>query len=142
MKTHELCETFTPFNIKGKGFRNLTGNFPHKSSRGNLYVMIMYDNDSNEILAEPIKHRQAATIRDALLKVHKVLKARGSDPKFYIMDNGCSSDLKEAMNKYEIDLQLAPPHMHRRNSAERAIRTCKNHFIAGFSTTYPDFPIR
>ena len=43
---------------------------------------------------------------------------------------------------YEIDLQLAPPHMHRRNAAERTIRTCKNHFIAGFSTTDPDLPIR
>ena len=47
----------------------------------------------------------------------KFLKARGSEPKFYIMDNECSSDLKEAMKKYGIDFQLAPPHMHRKNAA-------------------------
>ena len=61
----------------------------------------------------------------------KFLKARGSEPKFYIMDNECSSDLKEAMKKYGIDFQLAPPHMHRKNAAERSTRTYKNHFIYG-----------
>ena len=45
------------------------------------------------------------------------------------MNNECSSDLKEAMKKYEIDFQLAPPHRHRINAAERAIRTYKNHLI-------------
>ena len=58
------------------------------------------------------------------------------------MDNKCSIDLKEAMKKYEIDFQLDPPHMHRQNTAERAIRTCKNHFISELSTTDPDLPIR
>ena len=77
-------------------------------------------------------NRQAATICHALLKFHKVPKARVSDPKFYIMDNECYSDLKEAMKKCEIDFQL---------EAERAIRTCKNHFIDGLSTTDPYFPI-
>ena len=57
------------------------------------------------------------------------------------MDNECSSDLKEAMKKYEIYFQLAPPHVHRQNAAERSIRTFKNHFISGFSTIYPDFRI-
>ena len=59
--------------------------------------MVMYDYGSNEILSEPIKKRQAATIRDAFLNIHKVLKARGSKPKVHIMENGCSSELKEAM---------------------------------------------
>ena len=82
VKTHELCATVIPFNIKRKGFSDLTDAFPHKSSRGNLHVMVMYDYDSNAILVEPIKNRQAETIRDAFLNIQKVLKARGSDPKF------------------------------------------------------------
>ena len=40
---------------------------------------------------------QAETICDAFLKMHKILKSRGCGPKFYIMGNDCSSDLKEAM---------------------------------------------
>ena len=68
-------------DMKRKGFSDLTGVFPHMSSRGNLDVMVMYDYDSNKILAEPIKKRQAETIQDAFLKIHKVLKSRGSEPK-------------------------------------------------------------
>ena len=55
VKTHELCTTIIPINLKRKGFSDLTGFSPYKSSRGNLYVMVMYDYDSNTILAEPIK---------------------------------------------------------------------------------------
>ena len=85
MMTNELCETIIHFNINRKCFSDLTGDFPHKSRRGNLYVMVMYDYDINTIMAKPIKNRQAETIRDAFLNTHKVLKSRGSEPKFYIM---------------------------------------------------------
>ena len=70
------------------------------------------------------------------------LKARGSDTKVYIIENKCSSDLKEAMKKYEIDFQLDPSQMHKQNAAEQSIKTCKKHFIYGFWTTDSDFPIR
>ena len=45
------------------------------------------------------KNGQSETIRDALLKIHKILRSRGSDPKVYIMENECSSYLKEAIKK-------------------------------------------
>ena len=57
------------------------------------------------------------------------------------MDNEASSDMKYSMTKHKISFQLAPPHIHRRNAAERAIRTFKNHFVASFSTTDPSFPV-
>ena len=44
-------------SISGRFFRNQTGRFPHTSSRGTKYVMVFYDYDLNEILAEPIKYR-------------------------------------------------------------------------------------
>ena len=56
--------------------------------------MVLYDYDSNEILAEPINNSQASNTRDNLLNIHKVLKAIGSNTKVYIMDNKCYSDLK------------------------------------------------
>ena len=118
VNTHDLCATIIPFNLKRKGFSDTTSAFLHKSSGRNFYVMVMYDHDSNAILAERIKNRQAETIRDAFLKFYKVLKARGSDPKVYIMYNDCSSYFKEAMKKYEVDFQLDPPHMHRQNAVE------------------------
>jgi hypothetical protein len=37
--------------------------------------------------------------------------------------------------------QLVPPHCHRTNAAERAIRAFKEHFKYSFATVDPDFPI-
>ena len=61
---------------------------------------------------------------------------------YIFLDNEVSADLKWAMTKNEIDWQLATPYQHRANAAERAIRTFKNHFIAGLSSVHPDFPIK
>jgi hypothetical protein len=40
-----------------------------------------------------------------------------------------------------IDYQLVPPHCHRRNAAERAMRTFKEHFVSGISSVDPSFPM-
>jgi hypothetical protein len=45
------------------------------------------------------------------------------------------------MQDSDINFQSAPPQVHRKNAAERAIRTFKNHFIAGLSSTDPNFPL-
>ena len=37
-----------------KGFFDLTGRFPYTSSRGNNYIFVLYDFDSNAILATPL----------------------------------------------------------------------------------------
>ena len=57
------------------------------------------------------------------------------------MDNEASSDMKDSMTKHKISFQLSPPHIHRRNAVEQAIRTFKNHFVASFSTTDTNFPM-
>jgi hypothetical protein len=46
------------------------------------------------------------------------------------------------MADHDITVQLVPPGIHRANAAERAIRTFKNHIIAGLCSTDPDFPIQ
>jgi hypothetical protein len=40
-----------------------------------------------------------------------------------------------------VEYQLVPPHCHRRNTAERDIRTFKENFVAGFSSVDPTFPL-
>ena len=49
--------------------------------------------------------------------------------------------MKEVIVKHKLDLQLSPSQIHHYNTAERAIRSCRNNFIPGFSTTYTDFPV-
>ena len=70
------------------------------------------------------------------------LKDRGLKPLINIMDNEASKELKRYITlDEEMKYELVPPHIHRRNSAERAIATFKYHLISGFHTAYPDFPM-
>jgi hypothetical protein len=49
--------------------------------------------------------------------------------------------MKTYFKQNNIKYQLAPPGQHRTNAAERAIRTFKNHLIAGLCSLDDDFPI-
>ena len=46
------------------------------------------------------------------------------------------------MTKNKIKFQLVPPHLHRANAAERAIRIWKNHFIAILYGLDPSLPLQ
>ena len=118
-----------------------TGQFPILSSTGMRYVLVLYDYDSNAILAEPLKNRTGPEIHRAYKKLHQLLVSHGLRPKLQRLDNECSTLLKKFMRDENVDFQLVPPHLHRRNAAERAIRTWKNHFIAGLCTVDPNFPL-
>jgi hypothetical protein len=74
-----------------------------------------------------------------MLMIEK-LALSGHPPKLHIMDNEASVIIKAALVKHTVNYQLVPPHLHRRNSAERAIQTCKAHFIAGLCSTDPNYP--
>ena len=37
---------------------------------------------------------------------------------------------------------MAPPHIHRRNAAKRAIQTVKHHFLAGLASCNKNFPLQ
>ena len=59
-----------------------------------------------------------------------------------MLDNETSKVLIEAMKNENVTFELVSPHQHRRNAAERAIRTMKNYLLAGLVTCHPDFPMR
>lgn len=141
VRTHDCVAQIIPFSQANKGYMDLTGRFPHKSSRGNEYILVVYDYDSNAILAEALKSRTASSITNGWKKIHQQLMRRGVSPNLYLLDNEVSSDLKWAMTKAEVNWQLATPYLHRANAAERAIRTFKKHLIAGLATAHPDFPV-
>ena len=39
------------------------------------------------------------------------------------MANEAANEIKQAIKKYKVTYQLTPPHIHRINAAEHAIRT-------------------
>jgi hypothetical protein len=49
-KNYTARATIKPFVVKHKAYHDLTGQFPHRSSRGNECILIVYDYDSNSIL--------------------------------------------------------------------------------------------
>ena len=69
------------------------------------------------------------------------LLTRGLSVDLQILDNEASAAYKEAiMLKWHSKFQLVPPEMHRRNQAERAIRTFKDHFLAILAGVDKSFP--
>ena len=68
------------------------------------------------------------------------LATAGAPPAIHIMDNEASAAMQRTIHAYNCKLQLVPPHVHRRNSTEGAIRTFKDHFLAVLAGTNPSFP--
>ena len=122
-------------------YSDQTGRLPHPSSNGNNYLVVAYDYDSNSILLRPIKNRSAGQLTEAIADIHRTLARGGCKPKFHRLDNECSVELKQFFDQNHIGYQLVPPHEHRSNAAERAIRTAKNHLAAGWWSMDPNFPM-
>jgi hypothetical protein len=126
---------------QGQLYTDLTGKFPVRSSKGNSYVMLCYIYDCNYIKVVPMKSRSASEWVKSYDSIHKELSVKGFKPKLQTLDNEASTDLKNYFTANDIAYQLVPPHCHRRNAAERAIRTFKEHFVAGLSSVDPSFPM-
>jgi hypothetical protein len=71
------------------------GRFPVVSSKGNKYIMILYDHDSNAILAQSIKDRTAPELLKAFKVMEQELVARGLKPKLMKLDNEAQIFLKD-----------------------------------------------
>jgi hypothetical protein len=70
------------------------------------------------------------------------LVSEGFKPKLNIMDNQAMKYIEKILAEEECKLQLIKPHSHRVNTAECAIQTFKDAFIAALATTDSDFPLQ
>ena len=128
-------------NFSGKNYTNQTGRFPVTSIRGFKYIMVAYDHDSNTIHAKPMKNCSGPELLKNYTEIHNLLSESGLAPKMHYLDNECPTVLQKFMTAKDERFQLVPPHLHRRNSAERVIQTFKNHFIAGLASVNKHFPV-
>ena len=124
-----------------KIYTDQTGRFPTRSSRGNQYIMVLAEVDSDAILVEAMRNRTAGEMVKTYNKLIHRLKACGIQPKHHILDNECSEEFKKAIKSHNMTYQLVPPHDHRRNLAERAIQTFKAHFISILCGVDENFPM-
>lgn len=132
MRTYDVRETI---------FSDQTGQFPTQSQKGNKYIMVMVEIDSNAILVEPMKSRKDAEMIRAYDALVLRLRRAGIVPKKHVLDNEISENMKAHIkDDCKFSLELVPPGCHRRNAAEVAIRNFKAHFLSVLAGTAENFP--
>ena len=62
-KQHDVYSSV--YDVRSTIFSDQTGRFPTRSQRGNKYLMIMVEIDSNAILVEPLSSRKDAELTRA-----------------------------------------------------------------------------
>jgi hypothetical protein len=103
--------------------------------------MVCYFFDCSYVKVVLMKSRFTSEWVKAYDHIHQELTAKGFKPKLQTLDNKASAALKNFFTTNDVEYQLVLPHCHRRNAAERAIRTFKEHFVAGLSSVDPNFPL-
>ena len=78
-------------------FLDQTGQFLKKSQRGNKYLMVMVDIDSNAILVEPLKSLKDTELTRAYHVLMLRLKNAGIVPHKHALDNEVSSAMTEVI---------------------------------------------
>ena len=102
--------------------------------------MVAWHSESNAILVRAFQSKHDSHRIAAYQHLHHRLAQRHAEPDVHILDNEVSTAFKHTIEANNCTVQLVPPHVHRRNRAERAIRTFKDHFLALLAGTDPHFP--
>ena len=129
------------YDVRETIFSDQTGQFPTTSQRGNKYIMVMVEIDSNAILVEPMKSKNDKEMIRAYDVLVGRLQRANIHPKKHVLDNEISNNMKQHIHqKYKFEIELVPPGNHRRNAAEVAIRNFKAHFLSVLAGTAESFP--
>jgi hypothetical protein len=103
--------------------------------------MVLIKMDSNAILVAAMKNRSTGEMICAYQELVDCLHSAGIQPKLHLLDNKCSTEFKERIKSNDMEYLLAPPHDHRRNIAETAIKVFKAHFISILCRCDTSFPL-
>ena len=98
IKNHEHIVQVTAVkfkDLKGISSSDQTGVFPHISSRGNRYIMVMEDSDTGPILAVVIRSRKKEHLLGGFIEIHNTLKKEGINLVLHEIDNEFSNKLIE-----------------------------------------------
>ena len=121
---------------------DLTVRSPVTSKRGNKYLFILYENNSNIILVFPMKNSTDKEFIRFFQDMHGHQTAMILKPDYIQLDNEAYSEFQALLKENCIDYQLAPTGIQRGNAEERAIITFNDNFIEGLYVTEPDSPMQ
>ena len=111
-----------------------TGNFPHVSSQGNSFMMVLAHIDSYSIWVEPMKNITEGGLmlvrRRALQQMHAV----GITPKRQVLDNEKSMAYRQEIMATEMTYQLVSPD---RGELEvwKNLKKCKKYILLYFKNS-------
>jgi hypothetical protein len=129
------------YMVRKTMFSDQTCQFPIQSLRGNKYIIVMVEIDSNTILVEPMKNRKDAKIIRAYNTLLLQLKQSGITPKKHVLDNKISDNMKNHIHDTcKLDMEMVPPGCHRCNLAKVAIHNFKAHFLSVLAGVANNFP--
>ena len=129
------------YDVRETIYSDQTGQYPVRSQRGNKYIMVLVEIDSNAILVEPMKSREDKEMIRAYDALVQRLQAAGIKPRKHVLDNEVSNNMKHHIKQHhKFQMELVPPGCHRRNAAEVAIRNFKAHFLSVLAGTADSFP--
>ena len=76
-------------------FTDQTGKFPHSSSRGNNYQIVVHDIDRNSTWVEPMKNRKEGEMILAWQRALKQMQLQGIVTKHQVLENEISAAYKD-----------------------------------------------
>ena len=86
------------YNLKNtlnqKIYTDQTGKFLVTPFRGNQYIIVLFELDSNNILVEPMKSQTAGNMILAYQTLVDRLKKKGIHPAMHLLDNECLVEMK------------------------------------------------
>ena len=122
-------------------YTDLTGIFLITSLEVNKYIFVLYQYDSNTILAKLMKNRTDDEALEQYEDCYTYLEDKSFKVTLNIMEDEASKAVQRQIVKSGARFQLVEPNNHCVNDAERAIQMFRHHFIAELSPTDPKFPI-
>ena len=106
-----------------------------------MLYFVFYIFNANYICSASIKNQTKEELFRAYQEVYPWLMARGFKPLLHKLGNETSCNVEDFVTTKQTCIQYTPPDIHRTNPVEHAIRTWKNHFLAGIAGLPKSFPI-
>ena len=132
--------TWVVHRTEQENHTDLSGRFPVTSIHGNNYMLMSVY--KNHIRAVAMKTKEQESYLRAYRETYAFYKALGITPLCQRLDNETSVALEKFFqDEVKVDFQYVPPQSHRRNKAERAMRTMKNHLLSTFATAHENCPL-
>ena len=95
LQRHKERDIYTSvYEVSNTVLSNQTGQSLTRSQRGNKYIMVMMEIESNAILVEPIKNCKDEELTRAYRETMLRLQRAGMIPRKHILDNEVSESLK------------------------------------------------